>query len=226
MNSDYCEHEIFNDCCRKCGLMMEQKFETDRDQETYYNTNEKINKMDELNSIPFEVTQKAKNNMLMKKNHTGKKVRNDAKNTFIQLYIAYLECGIAPKPLILTKQLKLKKKEVNDCMKEINQTSLIQRDEYKNINNIVCFNPIGYVRDYCLNNDITDEQHINNIEKFMNNVLNNNDIFLTYPPETFALSLIKYYCDYKKIVIKNFSKNNNTSDNAIKKIIEDIKHFK
>ena len=105
-----CNHEISNNVCQLCGLM----FDNEVDTKLEFTKNcprismGKSNLLDTITGIPMEVISKAKSNITEKETLTGKKVRNDAKNTFVEIYAAYLECGYSDfNPQKLAKKLKL-----------------------------------------------------------------------------------------------------------------------
>ena len=162
-------------------------------------------------------------NMSNKKKQTGKKVRNDCKNTFIEIYNAYLQCGIKNfDPNYISKQLKLSRKDVNWCLKVTSGTCLRILD-HNTFTSIVIISPIAYVSMLCEKNNIT--KHEKSIETLVKNILEQKNILYSSRPEYVVCAIIKKYCEKNKIIIKSFTKINNISDNALKKTIKDIEDF-
>ena len=177
-------------------------------------------------TLRIDVISKAKSNITEREEITGKKVRNDCKNTFIQVYSAYLDCGYSDfNPQKLAKQLKLSRKDVNWCLKIASGTSLISNiyDDDFNYTSIVILSPIAYIFPKCKKNDI--EEHHEEILEITNKILEDKDILYSSRPEYVACAIIKKFCEIRKINIKCFSKINEISDNALKKCMNDIKEF-
>lgn len=219
-----CDHEIENDSCIKCGLIFEDYYDT----KDYYSNNfPKIstNKTPIIDTIDIPATIRTKviQNMEKKQLETGKKVRNDTKNTFIEIYNAYLECGINDfDPHNLAKKLNLSRKDVNWCLKTTSGTCLNIID--KNIfTSIVIISPCAYVESVCKNNKI--EKYKDEIYNLVKYILDKKDILYSSRPEYVTCAIVKKYCEKNNIIIKSFTKLNNISDNALKKSIKDINEF-
>ena len=219
-----CEHNIQDNECIICGLIVEDFFDT----KEYYSSNypkistNKITILDNM-KIPDNVREKVLENMSNKQKQTGKKVRNDCKNTFIEIYNAYLQCGIKNfDPNYISKQLKLSRKDVNWCLKVTSGTCLRILD-YNTFTSIVIISPIAYVDMLCEKNNII--KHKNTIETLVKTILEKKNILYSSRPEYVVCAIIKKFCEKNKITIKSFTKINNISDNALKKTIKDIEEF-
>lgn len=225
MFAEDCEHDFINNICQKCGLVIENNFDN---KYTDIENAKDINKysiIDQLKNIPEEVIILAKRNIIKKQNETGKKVRNDKKQTFIQVYEAMIESGCKLDPNIITKQLKLGKKETNWCIKEVTKTSLVPsvHEEVNKQISIVILSPIAYIHNLCVNNNI--QAHEKRITKLVEKILQEKDILFSSKPEYVACGIIKRYCIKEKINIKSFSRKNGISDNALKKAMMDVEEF-
>jgi hypothetical protein len=223
-----CVHDFIDKTCYKCGLMLDSCI----DEKLDYTKNcpqlssGKSNILDNLEDIPFDVISKAKSNITEREEITGKKVRNDTKNTFIQVYSAYLDCGYSDfNPQKLAKKLKLSRKDVNWCLKIASGTSLISSfcDEEHNYASIVILSPVAYIYPKCKKNNL--EEYKDEILEITTKILDEKDILYSSRPEYVACAIIKKFCEVRKINVKCFSKNNEISDNALKKCMNDIKEF-
>jgi len=219
-----CDHIIEENECVKCGMIVEHFFDT---KECYSSNYPKIstNKITILDNIkiPDNVREKVIENMINKQKQTGKKVRNDCKNTFIEIYNAYLNCGIKDfNPSDISKQLHLSRKDVNWCLKVTSGTCLRILD-YNLFTSIVILSPIAYVKPLCEKNSIV--KYEKEIEKLVKDILIKKDILYSSRPEYVVCAIIKKYCEKNKITIKSFTKLNNISDNALKKTIDDVIEF-
>ena len=223
-----CNHQFVDGVCVLCGLMTESCI----DERLDYTKNcpqlssGKSNILDNLEDIPTDVISKAKSNITERESITGKKVRNDCKNTFIQVYSAYLDCGYSDfNPQKLAKKLKLSRKDVNWCLKIASGTSLISNfcdDEY-NYTSIVILSPVAYIYPKCKKNKL--EKYQEEILNITRKILEEKDILYSSRPEYVACAIIKKFCEIRKINVKCFSKINEISDNALKKCMNDIKEF-
>lgn len=186
----------------------------------------KYNILDSLEDIPEDVIAKAKSNITERESISGKKVRNDAKNTFIQVYGAYIDCGYNNfDPKELSEKLNLSRKDLNWCLKIQSGTSLTNnfQDEEIQFASIVILSPVAYIESKCVKNNL--EKYTEEIKSITRKILEEKDILYSSRPEYVACSIIKVFCDVRKIPIKCFSKNNDISDNALKKCIGDLKEF-
>ena len=222
-----CDHYVENNYCLNCGLYIE----TELNFSTFSKNQPKISSsknsiLDNLD-IPEVVKKKAFENISIKEEDYGKKVRNDSKNTFIEIYNAYLQCGILDfNPKDLTEMLNLKRKEVNWCLKLASGTSLQEKeDTYEENQNIsiVIISPTSYLKSICKKNKI--EEHYKKIVSKSKEILKKKDILYASRPEYVACAITKKYCDVNNIPLKCFGKNNNISDNALKKCIKEIDNF-
>lgn len=223
-----CDHVVEENVCIKCGLIIENIM----DSKLEFTSNcpkissSKNNILDTLEDIPIEVISKAKANISLKQSFSGKKVRNDAKNTFIIVYSAYLECGYSDfNPQQLAQRLGLSRKDVNCCLKIASGTSLTSNllDESLAYTSIVILSPVSYLDILCKRNNL--EDHKKQIENIIKEILKRKDILYSSRPIYVACAIIKKFCEYKNINIKCFSKTNKISDNALKNSIQDVKEF-
>ena len=229
MNPDTeCQHILENNVCIHCGLIIENKVDEVLD----FTKNcpkislGKTNIIDTLTGIPMDVISKTKSNIRIKQELTGKKVRNDAKNTFVEIYTAYLDCGYSNfYPENLASQLKLSRKDVNWCLKLSSGTSLVSKfsDENSKFASIVILSPVAYIEVLSVKNNI--EKHKERIEKITRDILEKKDILYSSRPKYIACAIVKRFCEEIKVPIKCFSKINSISDNALKKSSNDIKEF-
>ena len=223
-----CEHNFVNDICTICWLMVQYKVDTKLE----YTKNcpqisvGKNNLIDSIEGVPMDVISKAKSNITEKEFKTGKKVRNDTKNTFVEIYSAYLECGYSDfNPLKLAKKLNLSRKEINWCLKMASGTALLSTFGDENINyaSIVILSPIAYIDIKCNKNGL--QKYKEQITDITNKILEEKDILYSSRPEYVSCAIIKRFCEIKKISVKCFSKVNEISDNALKKCMNDIKEL-
>ena len=223
---EVCDHQIEDGVCVKCGLMLTDKIDTKLEfsQNCPQTSSVKYNIIDTLEGIPVDVMSRAKSNITDKELRTGKKVRNDAKHTFVEVYASYLECGYNDfNPQKLAKKLKLSRKDINWCLKMASGTSLISNfnDEESSYASIVILSPLAYLDVKC---------EVNNLEKYKDvlretteEILEERDILYSSRPEYVMCAIIKRFCELKKINTKCFSKTNDISDNALKKCMVEIK---
>jgi len=225
MFAENCEHEFHNNICQKCNLVIENYFDKKyTDTDNARDTN-KYSIIDQLVGIPSDIIKLAKRNIIKKQNETGKKVRNDKKQTFIQVYEALIESNCNMDPNIITKQLGLGKKETNWCIKEVTKTSLVPsaHEEVNKQISIVILSPVAYIKNLCKNNNI--ETHEEKITKLTKKILEEKDILFSSKPEYIACGIVKKYCITGGLNIKSFSRRNNISDNALKKAMNDVDDF-
>ena len=227
-NLENCNHDILEGICENCGLIIESNIET----KIEFNKNyPKINGgknsiLDNLKNIPPEVMTKARQNIYRKQSQSGKKIRNDNKNTFIQVYEAYLQTGYTNfDPQQLASKLSLSRKDINCCLKISSGTSLVSDAHTDRINlpSIAIRSPVAYIPLICKKNNL--DNYIDELKIITFNVLKKKDILYSSKPEYVACAIVKKFCEGRKISTKNFGKNNSISDNALKKSINDIKEF-
>jgi len=225
MFEEDCQHEFEENVCIKCNLVIEKFFDKKYDNIENVKDTVKYDIIDQLKGIPEEIIRSAKMNIIRKKNETGKKVRNDKKQTFIQVYEALILSGLVIPPEKIAKQLKLGKKEINECIKEISKTSLIPslHDEVNKEISVVIYPPYCYIEDIC--NVIGIPEHKDVLVNLTKEILDKKDILYTTKSNYIACAIVKKYCIKKNIIVKNFSKKNEISDNALKKAIFDIEEF-
>jgi hypothetical protein len=221
-----CDHDFYNNICRNCGLVIEIFFEDLKDGKNINSPNPKTSILDELTGIPPDIIAKVRQNISKKQNSTGKKARNDRKTVFFLLYEAFLqkECPDFD-PDHIAKQLNLKKKEINCCLRSFSQTSLVPHvhEGVTESRSIVIINPVAHVKNRCKLNGI--EEYEDEIRAITKNIIEKKDILLSSRPVYVICAIIKKFCESKKINIKGFGKHNDISDNALKKITLEIEEF-
>lgn len=225
MFAENCEHEFHNNVCKKCNLVIENFFDKKYSDTDIIRDTNKYSIIDQLTDIPPDIIRLAKRNIIKKQNETGKKVRNDKKQTFIQVYEALVESNYNLDPNIITKQLGLGKKETNWCIKEVTKTSLVPsvHEEVNKQISIVILSPIAYIKDLCKKNNI--EAHEQKLTKLTKKILAEKDILFSSKPEYIACGIVKKYCINESLNVKSFSRRNNISDNALKKAMADVEEF-
>jgi hypothetical protein len=225
MLNDDCEHIIQGNICTKCNLVIDNYFDKKYSSIDDKKDNTKYNMIDQLKHIPPEIIKLTKKNIINHQNKTGEKIRNDAKQTFIQVYKAIVESGSNLNPSIITKQLGLGKKEINWCLKEITKTSLIPSidDGLEEINSINLVHPVARIEELCIKNDIV--KYTEELKILTKKIIDEKEALLDHKPYYIACGIIRKFCIMKNINIKSFSKHNDISDNALKKAISKIEEF-
>ena len=223
-----CAHEdVVDGECTNCGLIIGEGYDFSTEFSKNYtkmNTT-KISIIDSIEGIPPQVISKAKYNIQTNQEESGKKIRNDAKNTFIVLYNSYLELGINFKPHELALKLGLSRKDINWCLKVSSGTSLSKKNvsDDNKYQPIVIISPISFIDSICKNNEMSD--HCDEIKRITREILEKKDILYSSRPEYVSYAIVKKYSENHGIPLKSFSKKNNISDNALKKTINDIQFF-
>lgn len=220
-----CEHVFVDNVCQKCNLILENFFDKKFNNVQHVKDLTKYNLIDQIVGVPDKIITIAKKNIIRKQNETGKKVRNDKKQTFIQIYEAIIESGINFDPNIITRQLGLGKKEINWCIKEVSQTSLIPsaHEEASQPIFIVIVSPVVYIPEICKKVGL--EEDIEKLTLLTETIMEKKDILYSFKPNYIACGIVKSYCNKNNIQIKSFSKKNNISDNALNKAILNIEEF-
>ena len=224
---DCIHEEVVDGECEKCGLIIGEGYDFSTEFSKNYtkmNTT-KVSIIDYIEGVPPEVITKAKQNIEMKQETSKKKIRNDAKNTFIVLYNAYLELGIHFKPQDLGDKLGLSRKDINGCLKVSSGTSLSKKnvsDENK-YPSIVIISPVSFIDSICKSNSMT--EHCDEIKRITREILERKDILYSSRPEYVSYAIVKKYSELHGMSLKSFSKKNRISDNALKKTINDIDFF-
>jgi len=222
---DTCQHDFLDNICQKCNLILENYFDKKYSNIENIKDTTKYNLIDQLEGVPEKIISIAKKNIIRKQNEIGKKVRNDKKQTFIQLYEAIIESGINFDPTIITRQLGLGKKEINWCIKEVSQTSLVPsvHEEASQPIYIVIVSPVVYIKDICQKTGL--EKEIETLTQLTENIMEKKDILYSFKPNYIACGIVKSYCMKKGIQIKGFSRKNNISDNALNKAVINVEEF-
>lgn len=227
MDIENCSHDFIENECLKCGLVNKNIFQGLKDTSNYSSSKklEKINLIDTIDNIPADIIAKVKQNISKKQIATGKKVRNDKKNTFIQIYEAYLEKGYDFNPHSIAKKLNLSRKDINNCLRIISRTSLVPsvHEEVNQPLSIVIFHPVAYVSDRCAINNIS--AYEDEVRELVEKCVEKKDILLSNKPDYVCCAIIKKFCEKKHISIKTFVKVNDISDTGLKKNLADIEEF-
>ena len=225
---DNCIHDdIVEGVCDNCGLMVGEGYDFSTEYSKNYtkmNTT-KVSILESIEGLPEEVINTARSNIEKKQEENGKKIRNDAKNTFIVLYNAYLELGLDFKPHELAEKLKLNRKDINWCLKVSSGTSLTKTSvsEDNRYPSIVIISPVSFIESICKNNEIS--QYCDEIKDITREILEKKDILYSSRPEYVSYAIVKKYAEKNGISLKSFSKKNKISDNALKRTINDIDFF-
>jgi len=223
-----CIHEhVVDGECENCGLIIGEGYDFSTEFSKNYtkmNTT-KVSIIDSIEGVHQKVIIRAKQNIEAKQQESGKKIRNDAKNTFIVLYNAYLELGMDFKPHELAMKLGLNRKDINWCLKVSSGTSLSKKNvsEDHKYPSIVIISPISFIDSICKNNEMSD--HCGEIKRITREILEKKDILYSSRPEYVSYAIVKKYSELHGIQLKSFSKKNKISDNALKKTINDIEFF-
>lgn len=229
MDIEDCIHEEIEDgACITCGLIMGIEYTYSNEFSKNYSkiNSNKQSLIETIEGIHPDVITKVKENIKKKQQLTGKKIRNDCKNTFIELYNGYLETGITFKPNELAKKLNLSRKDINWCLKVSSGTSLsrnFNEDEDKKYASIVIISPVSFIESICKNNDMLG--HKDELKRVTRDILDQKDILFSSKPEYVSFAIVKKYAELNGLNVKSFSKKNKISDNALKKSIEDIKFY-
>ena len=222
---DECQHDFLDNVCQKCNLILENYFDKKYQNISHVKDTNKYNLIDQIEGIPPKIISIAKKNIIRKQNETGKKVRNDKKQTFIQLYEAIIESGINFDPTVITRQLGLGKKEINWCIKEVSQTSLVPsvHEEASQPIYIVIVSPLVYIEDICKNINL--ESEVKKLKEITEKIMDKKDILYSFKPNYIACGIVKSFCVKNNIQIKGFSRKNNISDNALNKAVINVEEF-
>ena len=229
MDIEDCTHEVIEDgACTYCGLMLSDTYTYSNEFSKNYSkmNSGKQSLLELVEGVPLKVLDRVKENIQKKQDLTGKKIRNDAKNTFIELYNAYLELGIMFKPNDLAKQLNLSRKDINWCLKVSSGTSLsknVNDDDDKKYASIVIISPVSFISSICKRNNL--ENHKDELKKITRDILDKKDILFSSKPEYVSYAIVRQYVEKHGITLKSFSKKNKISDNALKKSMKDVEFY-
>ena len=222
-----CQHQINgNNICSKCGIIFESAYDISEENikncSKFYQSRNSV--LDNLKGYPDEVILKARQNILRIESETGKKVRNDKKNTFIQMYTAFIDCGYNFNIKKLAKDLDLDRKAVNLCKKKLSGTSLVLNHyQDNNYASIVIISPVSYIKEICETNNL--QKHIDDLIEKTKDILSKKDILFSFRPNYVAYGIVKLFCEKNKIIVKTLTKNTDISDNALKKNIIELEEF-
>lgn len=226
-----CEHSFSADfdgktVCSKCGLIMEDQLEYGFEQSgSYSNTSgSKTSVLDAVNGVPEEVKIVARANMNRKGEFFIKKVRDDKKNTFKEIYVAYQKMKIKFDPNALAEELGLGRKEINCCLKSLSGTSLTPsiHDDEEHCS-IAILHPADTIRDLCVRNGL--DEYIEEFTQITREIVDRKDNLYSCKPHHIGCVIIKKCCEKKGIPLKSFGKRNNLSDSALKKATKKVEEF-
>jgi hypothetical protein len=250
MNTDDCDHEIVNmdgkSVCVLCDMIMTNQLEQGFENRGYSSkSSSKTGVLDRVEGIPEEVKSAARVSINRKGEFFPKNVRDDAKNTFRELYITYQELKIPFDPDELAEKLGLERKKIHSCLKMVSGTSLIPstHDDGEKYCCIVMIHPVNMIEDKCKLNNL--EEYTDILKDITRYILSDDKNPDKVSPETkqyfiqakpkpwliqskprhIACAIIKKFCDRKGISTKSFVKVNKISDNALKNAIRDIEDY-
>ena len=234
---DDCEHDFITSpngiglVCQYCDVMIENNLEQGYDQPRNYSmSGSKTSVLDAVEGVPEEIKNLARSNMIKKGENFVKKVRDDKKNTFKEIYIAYQEkrkkdSSIVFDPAELASELGLSRKDISCCLKALSGTSLkpsIHDDGSQNCS-IIIIHPVDYIDGLCQKNDL--EKYAEELKLKTVEIVQKKRILYTSKPKHVACAIIKKFCDQNGIPAKSFGKINKLADNALKKSIKDVEEF-
>jgi hypothetical protein len=223
---DVCEHlDVGDGYCLDCGMIMkiEYDFTTEYSKNYTKMNSAKVPILDIIENIPKVVIDKAKDNIRKFQEETGHKIRNDAKNMFIILYNAYLDLEMSCFPAVLAENLGLSKKDINHCLKESSGTSLKTKNDDKEYKAVVLLSPVNFIEEICITNKI--REHVDELKRITREILEKKDNLYSLRPINVAVSIVKKYSTVNSLGLKNLTKNYKISENAIKRITNDIEFF-
>lgn len=211
--------------CDKCGLMAEEQLEYGYEQTGSYSSmsGSKTSVLDNLESVPEEVKIIARSSMIKKGEFFVKKVRNDAKNTFKEVYVAYQKTKIKFDPNELAEELGLSRKEINCCLKSLSGTSLTpsMHDDEEHFS-MAILHPASTIHKICIKNGL--EEHSDKITELTREIVSRKQLY-SAKPHHIGCAIVKKYCEAKGIPLKSFGKKNKLSDSALKKAIRRVEEF-
>lgn len=231
MDISECDHEFIKDgdknICINCDVIMADQLEQGYESKNYTTGgSSSTSVLDNVLGVPEEVKNLARTNIYRKGEFFTKKVRNDPKNTFAELYIAYRTLNIPFDPDELGRNLKLKRKSLHHCLKQVSGTLLVPspHDDGQVYVPVVMIHPANLIEKRCADNDI-EEKYIPEIKKKTKKILEKKPILIQTPPNQVACAVIKCFMEENGISTKGFAKFNNLSDNALKQCVRDIEEF-
>lgn len=250
MDIESCDHEFANidgkQVCLHCDMIMDSQLEQGYENRGYSsNSSSKMSVLDRIEGIPEEVRTAARASIIKKGEFFPKKVRDDPKNTFKELYVAYQNLKIPFNPDELAGKLGLGRKSVHSCLKSVSGTDLVPspHDDVERYCCIVMIHPVNLIEDKCKENGL--EQYTEEIKEIVRYILSDpkkphkvkkefqgsfvqatpKPILIQLKPIHVACAVIKKFCDVNRIPTKSFAKTNGLSDNALKVAIRDIEEF-
>ena len=232
MDVQACEHEFVNNdgkhICLLCDIIMDNQLEQGYEGRSYSsNSSSKMSVLDKVEGIPEEVRIAARASIIKKGEYFTKKVRDDPKNTFMELYVAYRELKIPFGPDELVTKLGLKRRNIHCCLKSLSGTSLVPstHDDGEKYCSIVMIHPVNLIEDKCKENGL--EEYIDELKELTRHILSEEEKpwLIQSKPKHVACAIIKKFCDSRRILTKSFAKTNGLSDNALKNAIRDVEDF-
>lgn len=222
-NEEECEHtSLFKGVCNDCGMLIEEYMDMTGDNymdtvTTSYSDAKPL--IDRIADIPEEIRECAKQNMMKFSRQNGKNIRNDAKNAFIQLYLAYYQKGINFDPTELSKKLGLKRKDINSCVNDMAGFGLNEK-LYAQTGKIIIVHPVNYIKWLCEANKL--ERYYEEIRDITFQIIKDHDILLSSKPQIVASAIVKLFMLHKSLCIKKFKSNASTSEASLKKLMKEI----
>jgi len=227
-----CKHNFLHQAdgrlyCDKCDMIAGGKLEQGYENSKNYigSKTSSTSVLDKVRGIPEKVKNHARTKIIKKGEFFTKKVRDDKKNTFKEIYFSYQELGIKFDPTHLATELGLSRKDVNYCLKSLSGTSLVPsiHDDDQNLCSVVILHPADYIPVLCKKNNL--ENYTVELLKLTKDIVERKDILLTSKPKHIACAIIKKFCEKENIPSKSFGRNNVLSDNALKKSMRQVEEF-
>lgn len=216
-----CEHlEIENNNCLNCGYV----FEYFSNCKKKVNINKNINFEKELCNleIPLEIKQWViRKSAISKRRITRMGCRKQI--LFAYLYLAYLDLKYENfKPENLIKILGITKKNtIGIALKYVSGISAVllpQGNDDIMTASLVIISPIIYIEEIL--QKLSKTEFLEEILKFCEENLKNNELLYEENPEIMAISMVKYFLDLKKIKIVKYYTIFNKNQSIIKNIIK------
>lgn len=250
MDIETCDHEFVNvdgnQVCLHCDVIIDSQLEQGYESRSYSsNSSSKMSVLDKIEGIPEEVKTAARASIIRKGEFFPKKVRDDPKSTFKELYVAYQNLKIPFNPDELAKKLGLGRKSVHSCLKSVSGTDLVPsiHDDGDSYCSIVMIHPVNLIEKKCKENGL--EEYIDELKEIVRYILSDpknpykvkkeyrgsfvqatpKPLLIQSKPNHVACAVIKKFCDVNRIPVKSFAKTNELSDNALKVAIRDIEEF-
>ena len=226
MDPDECPHENINEhgWCSDCFLKVGLQFEME--DEGYHKITVTPGGSLETNigNAPPEVM-KIFRRLEEEQRLRGNKIRNDKKNSFILLYIAYNISGVEYNPLLLAKSFGFSRVHLNGCINNVSGSSLnpkIDVGEFRDkIPSIVLIKPQAFVESICENSGIM--EYKDEIRQISIDFIEEYPEFIRYRPQHIACAITNNFCERNDIPLKQFTKINGITDGNLKALCVRLK---